>query len=334
MHRSLLKFGLIAFILVVILVVDVEIYLNSPLQLPAQKVLFTLEPGKSASGLIASLQKRSFIKRPTYLAWWMTFTRQDRLLKAGEYEFTTDITPKALIDKMTRGEIKTYTITVIEGWRLADFFKEINASKKLVQDIDLSCHSCLINKLDLKQTALEGLFFPSTYRYTAQTTVTGLLQRAHTALDKQLTYLWMHRTKNSAIQTPYDALILASLVEKEAHIPKERSLIAGVILNRLAKNMRLQIDATVAYGLNKPPGYALTKQDLKSPSPYNTYLNNGLPPTPIALPSYDALKAAMNPTETDYLYFVAKNDGSHQFSKTLASHNEAVQRYQKNTVLD
>lgn len=325
-----LKLGLVSGLILLVLWVDLRLYLNTPISLPTNTVNIVLTPGEHAKEFLSNLSQKIQINRPNYFALWLRFSAQDRFLKAGEYEFSSSITPNALIQKLISGNVKRYKVTAIEGWEVNAFFKLLKTAPSLQLDLDLTCQKCLKQLLAIQYKTLEGLFFPSTYYYTANTKVSQIIHRAHTALLTQLNTAFENRAANLPYKNAYEALISASLIEKEASVPTERAMVSGVILRRLEKGMRLQIDASVRYGLKKPSKVRLRKEDLKKDTPYNTYLHKGLPPTPIALVSKSALQAALHPDTSGYLYFVSKNDGTHHFSKTLAEHNEAVKKFQKN----
>ena len=249
-------------------------------------------------------------------------------LKAGLYELNQG----SVIDNIRRineGEQVSFSFTIIEGQTLRDVLAAIENTTKLNQDLTLDNLSQQIIGSDQH---LEGWLYPDTYHYHAGDNASLLLKRAHILMKQVLTDAWQQRAKNLPINTAYEALIMASIIEKETGLASERPMIASVFTNRLNSKMRLQTDPTVIYGLGTAYDGDIKRKDLTSYTPYNTYRINGLPPTPIAMPSKAAILAAVNPPESDYVYFVAKGDGSHQFSKTLKAHNKAVQdylRYQK-----
>nr|WP_306173955.1 endolytic transglycosylase MltG [Pseudoalteromonas shioyasakiensis] len=249
-------------------------------------------------------------------------------LKAGLYELDSG-TVLDNIRRINQGEQVSFSFTIIEGQTLRDVLASIEQAPNLHQDLELEKLSQQI--IDSDQH-LEGWLYPDTYHYHAGDSASSLLKRAHLIMQRTLDDAWQQRAEDLPLNSAYEALIMASIIEKETGLASERPMIASVFTNRLNSNMRLQTDPTVIYGLGTAYDGDIKRKDLTSYTPYNTYKINGLPPTPIAMPSKAAILAALNPPESDFVYFVAKGDGSHQFSKTLKAHNKAVQdylRYQK-----
>jgi UPF0755 protein len=239
-------------------------------------------------------------------------------IQAGEYRFPLNITPKALLEKWVKGDVILYAVTVPEGVTLTTFRQILCDHPKIKQDT--------LPVLDLSQ---EGLYYPDTYYFSANTSAAVILKKSRKTMQKKLEKAWLERDRDIVLNTPYEALILASIIEKETLSDLERPKISGVFQRRLAQKMRLQADPTVIYGMQASYKGNITKEDLRTPTPYNTYTNYGLPPTPIALPGIQSILAALHPDKSKDLYFVAKGDGSHHFSATLQEHNEAVKKYQK-----
>ena len=247
-------------------------------------------------------------------------------LKAGLYELDAS----AVIDNIRRinqGAQVSFSFTIIEGQPLRDVVANIQKQAHLSQDLDTEN---LATQISNTQENLEGWLFPDTYHYHSEDSASGLLKRAYNKMQQELDAAWQSRAPDLVLSSPYEALILASIIEKETGLASERPLISAVFTNRLRTNMRLQTDPTVIYGIGADFDGDIKRKDLTTYTPYNTYKIKGLPPTPIAMPSKAAILAAVNPPESEYVYFVAKGDGSHQFSKTLQEHNRAVKQYQLN----
>ena len=244
-------------------------------------------------------------------------------LKAGLYELSADSVLNN-IKKINQGQQISFSFTIIEGQALRDVLNTLSTSTHLQNDLKLEQ---LGEQIIGKQTHLEGWLFPDTYHYHSNDTASSLLKRAAQKMQQTLADAWQQRASDLPYDTAYEALIMASIIEKETALASERPLIASAFINRLNTNMRLQTDPTVIYGLGEDFDGDIKRKDLRNYTPYNTYRINGLPPTPIAMPSKEAILAAVNPPKSEYVYFVAKGDGSHQFSTTLKQHNAAVNRY-------
>jgi UPF0755 protein len=247
-------------------------------------------------------------------------------LKTGEYEIDKGVTAPAILALLASGKTRQYTITFPEGWAYRQILEAIQKHPAL-QKTQVNGETLLLG-LGSEQTHPEGLFFPDTYFFEKNTTDATLLKRAYQRMRMILNEEWQQKQPDLPLESPYQALILASIVEKETAVAQERPLIAGVFLRRLKQGMPLQTDPTVIYGMGADYQGNIRSQDLKTPTPYNTYLIKGLPPTPIALPGREAIHAVLHPVSGKSLYFVAKGDGSHVFSATLKEHNKAVARYQ------
>ena len=250
-------------------------------------------------------------------------------IRAGEYELAVDETVLGLLDKLESGAIKYYQITFPEGLTLGEWLALLRARDKIRQTPELD-RAGVVLALNISATNPEGWFAPDTYSFAAGDSELSILQRALRQMQSQLETQWQNRAPNLPYETPYEALIMASIIEKETGAASERAAIAGVFVRRLQKGMRLQTDPTVIYGLGDDYTGNLRRKHLSSPSPYNTYRIKGLPPTPIANPGAAALEAALHPAAGTALYFVAKGDGSHYFSNNLAEHQRAVRQYQIN----
>lgn len=252
-----------------------------------------------------------------------------RNIKAGNYEIEDDITPLKLMRKITRGDYTALAITFVEGSTFRQMRKMLDEHPALKHDTVGLPDSEVLEKLGLEQRSAEGLFFPDTYHFAQGVSDLNILRRAHQLMEKNLSEQWQQRAPEVTLVTPYEALILASIIEKETGKSVERPTISAVFLNRLRLGMKLQTDPTVIYGLGESFDGNLRKQHLLSDGPYNTYTRLGMPPTPIAMPGLASLHAALHPARTDALYFVAKGDGSSHFSRSLEEHDRAVTRYQR-----
>ncbi len=249
-------------------------------------------------------------------------------VRAGEYEIKVEMTPEELLEKFIQGSAIQYSLTVIEGWSFHQMLTAIEDDPVIEYTLGDKTDEEIMGLLGYPDQHPEGLFFPDTYRFPKGTSDVDFLRRAYHVMQKHLTREWNQRASGLPLQSSYDALILASIIEKETGAGFERPLISGVFIQRLKKNMRLQTDPTIIYGLGENFDGDIRFRDLKKDTPYNTYLHAGLTPTPIALPGLEAIRAALHPAKTEALYFVSKGDGTHQFSATLEEHNAAVKRYQ------
>ncbi|MEZ5652048.1 MAG: endolytic transglycosylase MltG [Burkholderiaceae bacterium] len=249
-------------------------------------------------------------------------------LQVGIYEVREPQTLRELLDRMVAGDVLMAEIRFIEGWRFAQLRATVRAHPELRHETDSLDDRALLQRLGIERDHPEGLFFPSTYRFPAGSSDLDIYRMSHDALRKLLDEAWAGREEGLPLATPYEALVLASVVEKETGVEADRPQIAGVFVNRLRRGMMLQSDPTTIYGLGDAFDGDLRRVHLRSDTPYNTYTRHGLPPTPIALVSRASLRAVLHPASTDALYFVARGDGSSQFSATLGEHNSAVRRYQ------
>lgn len=255
---------------------------------------------------------------------------RERDIKAGNYFFAEAPTPLQLLDKLTRGDVLQAEVRLIEGWTFAQFRAELDASPELRHDSKGLEDAALLARLQISEGHPEGLFFPDTYLFAKGSSDLNVLRRAYRAQQRHLKSEWEARPPNVPYGTPYEALIMASIIEKETGRPEERDMVAGVLVNRLRIGMRLQVDPTVIYGLGAAFDGNLKKAHLLEDGPYNTYTRAGLPPTPIAMPGLASIHAALQPAKTDALYYVSRGDGSSHFSRNITEHNRAVSKYQRN----
>jgi len=307
-----------------------RIFLMQPLLGPNQKLILDIQPGTSALGVIQQGRRAGlFDQKSAFLFHVLLYVRgeQDRL-QAGEYQFVSGITPSLVLQKLVQGDVLQHTVQITEGWTAQDLLRSLHNDPAILPTLKGLEGSQIMISLGYSGTSLEGWFFPDTYFFTKGTKDVDILRRAHQALLSHLQLAWMARDPAITLKSPYEALILSSIIEKEAALDEERSQISGVFHRRLRQGIPLQADPTVIYGLGESFQGSLTRQDLKKDTPYNTYLHKGLPPTPIALSGLKSIQAALHPDDAKTLYFVAKGDGRHYFSRDLKEHNQAVIKYQ------
>jgi len=288
---------------------------------------FVIKRGDSLSSVSNRLSTVGIVSDPRMIMLVARLNGMQARIKAGEYQINTDESLNQLLDKFTRGEVVRRAVRLIDGHAFSQFRESLAGAEGLKQTIGKLKDEEIMERLGHPGKKPEGLFFPATYDYQLGDSDMDILRRAYHKMQSVLSDVWKNRA-HFMLKTPYEALILASIVEKETARPDERPLIAGVFLNRLKKGMMLQTDPTVIYGMGDAYKGNIRKKDLLKDTPYNTYTRFGLPPTPIANPGREALVAVLHPAKTSALYFVAKGDGSHYFSTTLAEHNKAVYRYQ------
>lgn len=304
-----------------------ERWLHTPLDIPAEGYTYELKTGRALAHMAQDLAHKGYLNQPRWLTLYARVTRTTRV-QAGEYLLTANLTPYTLLQKLERGDVIAYQITLLEGWTFAQILTALHAKDTIVAHLRDQPLTTQLEMLDLPIDHPEGWFFPDTYSYTRGTTDVELLQRAYQRMQLTLQTLWDTRAENLPYRNAYEALIMASIIERETGAAWERDQVAGVFVRRLQRGMRLQTDPTVIYGMGRDYQGKITRKDLQTPTPYNTYTIRGLPPTPIAVPSSASIEAALNPADGNALYFVAKGDGTSYFSATLDEHNRAVRRYQ------
>lgn len=284
--------------------------------------------GMSSRAVAQALVNAGMQGPPALFYAWFVVSGRSRDIKAGYYEFAPGITPVGVLDKLVRGEQALARLTLIEGWNLGQVLRALRAAPDLTQDLEHGLSpEALMARLGYPGWPAEGRFFPDTYVVPKHTRASEVLRQAARAMTERLDAAWAQRWPHSPLRTPHEALILASLIEKETGRAADRAMISGVLSNRLRLGMRLQTDPSVIYGLGAAFDGNLRRTHLRADTPYNTYTRAGLPPSPIAMPSWDSLLAAVQPARTGALYFVARGDGSSHFSDSLAEHNAAVRRY-------
>jgi UPF0755 protein len=309
--------------------VSVVLWLNQSLSLNADTVDLAVEPGTSVRSVAQATSDAGVQVNPALLYWWFRLSGQARQIKAGSYELERGITPLGLLRKLVRGEEALRAVTLVEGWTFAQVRLALAKAEQLSPDSKTMPDYLVMKVLGKPDVAPEGRFFPDTYTYAKGSSDLAVLRRALRAMDKALAAAWQQRAPDSPLKTPDQALILASIVEKETARASDRPMIAGVFANRLRIGMMLQTDPTVIYGLGDAFDGNLSRRDLQTDSPWNTYTRAGLPATAIAMPGKPALLAAVHPALTKALYFVARGDGTSQFSASLEEHNQAVNKYQR-----
>lgn len=310
------------------LIMDYKAFSNNPLPIPLEGHHLIIMPGTSMKGLAEGLQQAGIMDHPFYLRWMARSQGKAGLIKAGEYVLPAGITPPQVLDMVVSGSVIQHTLTIVEGWTFAQLLDAVRRHEAILQTLDGASNEEIMTRLGYPDQHPEGMFMPETYHFPRGISDVAFLRRAHQTMRDRLNEEWPKRDPTLPVRSPYQALILASIIEKETGVPEERTQIAGVFVRRLLAGMRLQTDPTVIYGLGAAFDGNLRRADLSSDSPYNTYLYSGLPPTPIALPGLASIRAALHPAAGDTLFFVSKGDGSHSFSVTLDEHNAAVRRYQ------
>lgn len=305
------------------------VWANQPFELASATVDLSIEPGTSGRDIAAAVVDAGVPVNPTLLYAWFRLSGESRLIRAGSYELDRSTTPRSLLRKLVRGEEALRSVTLVEGWNFRQVREALAKAEQLRPDSQALTPEALMAQLGRPGVPAEGHFFPDTYTYSKGSSDLAVLQRALRAMDKRLAAAWALRAPNLPLKTPEEALTLASIVEKETGQPKDRPSIAAVFSNRLQIGMRLQTDPTVIYGMGEGFDGNLRKKDLLTDTPWNTYTRVGLPPTPIAMPGKASLLAAVQPAPIKALYFVARGDGSSQFSNSLDEHNRAVNKYQR-----
>lgn len=325
-----LKRLLISIVSIAILLMGwLYLHVHSSISLPATPYEFSIHPGSNLKQVSQQLADAGVFPSKWPLILLARYLNQESAIRAGDYQLNENISQIALLDYLTKGDAKQNEIRFLEGSTFAQMRKVLNEHPAIQSHTASLSDQEILQLIGATETAAEGLFFPDTYYFIRNSSDIEILQRAYQTMQNHLQSNWSSRADSLPLATPYEALILASLVEKETGLESDRTTIAGVFINRLRKGMRLQTDPTIIYGLGEQFDGNLRKKDLLADQEYNTYTRPGLPPTPIALPSLASIRAALNPAETDALYFVAKGNGESQFSSNLADHNKAVNKYQK-----
>ena len=303
---------------------------NEPLiEAGAKPIEFTIQAGSGVRSAMRQVNQAGVPAEPLLLEVLARGSGRANRIKAGSYRLAAGSSPLALLQMIVRGDTIQESITIIEGWTFAQMRALVSKHEGLKKDAQAMEDTQLLARLGADYPYAEGLFYPDTYKFSRGSSDLQIFEQAHGRMKKMLDEEWAKRVEDLPYKTPYEALIMASIIEKETGTPSERDQIAAVFVNRLKRGMLLQTDPTVIYGMGANFDGNIRKQDLLTDTPYNTYKRAGLPPSPIALPGRAALQAALNPAKTNDLYFVARGDGTSQFSENLADHNKAVNQYQR-----
>lgn len=326
MLRLLFNLFILCCLLAAAFAYHIQDYIHSPIADDNQVYRLTIEKGSTFNQINQQLSKSGVISQTFYFKLLAMYEEHTQDIKTGEYEFFATQTPVQVLDDLVSGNTIQHSLTVVEGKTFADFLDLLQQHPKIRQTVSNTRQ--IKKSLGIDRDKLEGLFLPDTYQFTAGTSDIEILKKSYQLLRNFLHQEWPQRDEKSYVSSPYEALILASIVEKESAVPGERARIAGVFISRLEAGMRLQTDPTVIYGIGEDFDGNITHKHLKTDTPYNTYTRYGLPPSPISLPSKAAILAVLHPEITGELFFVAKGDGSHHFSKTYDEHRAAVRKYQ------
>jgi UPF0755 protein len=306
----------------------ISIYLDQPLGLDSNTTI-NVERGSTLTAISRKLHQRGILDHPRVIVLYARLFSKSEI-RAGEYLIEMTDSPLSILDKLTKGNVIQYQITIPEGWNFEQILNELNSQENLEHLIDAENYKSSLEKMGFTSDHPEGWFFPDTYNYHKGISDIDILRKAYIKMQQVLEEEWSGREESLPLKTPYEALILASIVEKETAVSDERKKIAGVFIRRLELNMKLQTDPTVIYGLGKNYIGNLKRRHLSEYTPYNTYVIKGLPPTPIAMPGRRAIHAVLHPDKGHFLYFVAKGDGTHYFSVTIEEHRNAVKKFQIN----
>lgn len=321
--------------LLLILLVLASYSIHHSIHLPntlTSSVTVEMKQGDTIRSLAAQLKQKALFDHPRHLEIWARLKGLSHRLQAGEYAYSPNTSIADLINKIIKGKVIQHTLTLVEGWSFKQMMQALNQNEIIRHTLQGLSNEQIMEKLGYSGQHPEGRFFPDTFYVHRNMTDADVLKQAYNTMSKTLSTAWESREEGLPLKTSYEALILASIVEKESAAAEERPLIAGVFINRLRKKMRLQTDPTVIYGIGDKYDGDIRYRDLRTDTPYNTYTRAGLPPTPIAMPGREAIEAVMHPDKTNYLFFVAMRDnsGRHVFSSTLSEHQKAVNKHQKN----
>lgn len=319
-----------ALLLIAVLVFQLLRFQHGAIPMDSQPTVFLIRSGSNIKSIAQDLALQKIIDDPWLFILLAKVKGLETRVRAGEYRIDPGISADELLQKFAKGNSIQYSFTIIEGWSFRQMLAALADNPIIEHQLTGKSDDEIMQLLGHPDQHPEGMFFPDTYRFPKSTSDLDFLKRAYQVMQKHLQREWENRDADLPLKSSYEALILASIVEKETGVGFERPLIAGVFIERLKRNMRLQTDPTIIYGLGEQFDGNIRSRDLTKDTPYNTYLNAGLTPTPIALPGLDAIHAALHPAPTEALYFVSRGDGTHQFSVTLEEHNAAVNRYQLN----
>ena len=329
--KKITIWGVIFFILAIsVLSIQLFRFQYKDIRLPGNEHVFLIEPGASIKAISNKLSLQKIIDDPWLFILLAKLKGVETKVRAGEYRLRQGQSTSGLLELFTTGNSIQYSFTVIEGWSFRQLMAQLESNPVIKNTLKNLSNEEIMTALGYSDQHPEGLFYPDTYRFPKGTTDRQFLKRSYQLMQKHLKKAWANRAKNLPLKSAYEALILASIIEKETGAEHERPLIAAVFIQRLNLNMRLQTDPTIIYGMGENYDGNIRRKDLKTDTPYNTYLRKGLTPTPIALPGLDSIEAALHPAKSKALYFVAKGNGTHYFSKNLKEHNNAVIKHQLN----
>jgi UPF0755 protein len=311
------------------ILMDFQAFRKNALEIPEPGTTFEIRSGENLKSVAQRLHENGVLDSPFYFIALGRYLDFDARIKAGEFQLRPGINPEQLLDQLANGQVVQHSLTLIEGENFREMMLRVSQDKVLRHTLASLDDEVVMAAIGKPGEHPEGRFLPETYHFPRGTSDVEFLRRAYQDMDSFLRQAWEERAPDLPLKSPYEALILASIVEKETGVAAERPTIAGVFVRRLQKKMKLQTDPTVIYGIGDSFDGDIRYRDLRTDTPYNTYTRFGLPPTPIALPGREAILAALHPEDGDSLYFVSRGDGSHQFSSTLKEHNRAVDRYQR-----
>jgi len=327
--KKILLWGIFATLVAsAVLIVQFQRFKHETISISEPDRTFLIEPGSNIKSIARQLSLEKIIDDPWLFILLAKLKGVETKVRAGEYRLQQEQSPNDLLELFTRGKSIQYSFTIIEGWSFRQMLKAMQDDPVLVNTLKGKTDAEIMTLLGYPQQHPEGMFYPDTYRFPRGTSDIRFLRRAYDLMQTQLQREWLNRAPDLPLKSSYEALILASIIEKETAVGSERPLIASAFIQRLKKNMRLQTDPTIIYGLGESFDGDIRYRDLRKDTPYNTYLHHGLTPTPIALPGVEAIHAALHPANSKAIYFVARGDGTHQFSETLEQHNKAVKKYQ------
>jgi UPF0755 protein len=327
-RRRIALFVAVALLLAIALLLVLRTALFGPNENLESPVVYEVRAGSSLTRVSNELEELGYIGNGLLLRFYAQYRGQANAIRSGEYSIEPEMSAVDILELLVSGESIQYRVTLVEGWTFAQALAEIRSLDTVRHTLDSLGRAEIAAALSVPNTDPEGMLHPDTYFFTRNTPDIEILRRARQRQETLLQQAWGNRLGALPYETPYEALIMASIIEKESGVASERGEIAGVFVRRLERGMRLQSDPTVIYGLGNEYNGNLTREHLNTTTQYNTYRINGLPPTPIALPGEASLIAALNPRQSDTLYFVATGDGGHYFSSTLEEHNAAVERFQ------
>jgi len=323
--------GVVVLVAIAVLVIfaDYRAFLDTPINIPSDGTVIEVRPGMAFGQVSAELAGMGVLDNATYLEIYARMQGLAARVQAGEYEVAKGATPRSLLEMLVNGNVRLYSFTIVEGWTFRELMLALHADETITKSMEYEDWPALLERIGSAESHPEGLFLPETYRFPKGTSDADLLGQAADLMQATLATEWAGRATDSPVTSPYEALVLASIIEKETALASERPRISGVFARRLEKGMRLQTDPTVIYGIGVDFNGDLTRKDLRTDTPYNTYTRGGLPPTPIALPGQAAIHAALHPEPGSEVYFVATGlgDGSHKFSDTKEQHDVAVKEY-------